>query len=80
MTPVEINAYYRHYKGGLYRIDAIATHSENNKQMVIYTNIEGETWVRPLEMWNERANDQPRFAIVEEQSAAHFEFEKARIK
>lgn len=79
MTPT-INSYYRHYKGGLYRVDAIALHTETEEQMVIYTNKFGDTFARPLTMWNERINGKPRFAIAEEQGCIHFEFERKRIK
>jgi hypothetical protein len=44
---------YRHYKGNLYQIIGFAKHSETYEDMVIYKPLygEGETWVRPLSMW-----------------------------
>jgi len=44
---------YRHYKGGEYEVVGFARHSETLEDMVIYKALygEGETWVRPLSMW-----------------------------
>ena len=46
---------YKHYKGGLYEVIAIAHHSETLEDMVVYKALYGECkfWVRPLKMWNE---------------------------
>ncbi len=46
---------YRHFKGGLYRVEGIARHSESGEEMVVYrSETEPEKlWVRPLSMWNE---------------------------
>lgn len=46
---------YRHYKGNLYELIGIANHSETLEKMVIYKALYsgGETWVRPLSMWDE---------------------------
>jgi len=46
---------YRHYKGNLYEVTGIANHSETLEKMVIYKALygKGETWVRPLCMWND---------------------------
>ena len=47
---------YRHYKGNLYELLYIANHSETLEKMVVYKALygEGEVWVRPLSMWNEK--------------------------
>ena len=47
---------YRHYKGNLYELLYIANHSETLEKMVVYKALygEGEIWVRPLSMWNEK--------------------------
>jgi hypothetical protein len=58
---------YRHYKGGLYRVEDIATHSENEEKMVVYRPLYGEQalWVRPLKLFMEEVEieekKQPRF-------------------
>ena len=63
---------YKHYKGNLYELLYIANHSETLEKMVVYKALygEGEIWVRPLSMWNEKVfvNGEmvPRFTLVEE--------------
>ena len=63
---------YKHYKGNLYELLYIANHSETLEKMVVYKALygEGEVWVRPLSMWNEKVLVDGemvlRFAPVEE--------------
>ena len=59
---------WQHYKGGLYEVVCVGTHTETNERLVIYRPVEGRTsrdlgsvWVRPLGMWNEIVNGVPRF-------------------
>lgn len=67
-----IGGTYRHYKGGLYRVLAIALHSETLAQMVVYETLYenelGRTWVRPAEMFLENIEVAgvltPRFQAV----------------
>jgi hypothetical protein len=49
---------YRHYKGGEYEVQGIATHSETGEQLVVYMPLYGEGgyWVRPLSMFLETVN------------------------
>ncbi len=51
-----IGGKYRHYKGNEYLVVDIATHSETEEEMVVYKALygEGQLWVRPLSMWNEK--------------------------
>lgn len=51
-TKVVIGADYRHYKGHIYKVIAIARHSETLEDMVVYQD-ENSTWVRPLSMFCE---------------------------
>ena len=46
---------YRHFKGNLYEVIAIARHSETLEPMVVYRALYGGRgiWVRPAAMWNE---------------------------
>ena len=59
---------YRHFKGGLYRVEGVARHSETLEEMVVYRALYGEggLWVRPAAMWSETVTHegvlQPRFA------------------
>jgi len=46
---------YRHYKGNVYNVLFVATHSETLEPMVVYQALYGEhgIWVRLASMWNE---------------------------
>lgn len=48
---------YKHYKGNLYEVLCVATHTETGEQLVVYKalylNDENNRWVRPLRMFNE---------------------------
>ena len=64
---------YRHFKGNIYEVIAIAKHSETKEDMVVYQPLEGDQgiWVRPLSMWNEmvihNGKALPRFQKINEQ-------------
>ena len=66
---------YRHFKGNKYEVIGFAKHSETCEEMVIYRALygEGQVWVRPVSMWNERVEWNgkvcPRFAYIEEKNA-----------
>lgn len=44
---------YRHYKGSLYHLMAIARHTETKELMAVYNGLgkENRTWVRPFVMF-----------------------------
>lgn len=52
---IKIDGIYRHFKGNMYHVIAIATHSETLEKMVVYKALYGEQgiWVRPLSMFEE---------------------------
>ncbi len=53
---------YRHYKGGLYALICVGRHSETEEWLVTYRDAKGDYWVRPLAMWNQLVDGEPRFA------------------
>lgn len=46
---------YQHYKGAMYEVIGIATHSETEEKLVVYRTLYGDKgmWVRPLDMFLE---------------------------
>jgi hypothetical protein len=62
---------YRHFKGGEYNVQGVATHSETGESMVVYSPLYGEggLWVRPLSMFLEMVERDgeryPRFTYIE---------------
>lgn len=46
---------YRHFKGNLYEVIGVASHSETLEPMVVYRALYGDggLWVRPASMWSE---------------------------
>jgi len=48
------SGFWRHFKGGVYRVHCVAKHSENpDDWYVVYENAKSEWFVRPLVMWLE---------------------------
>ena len=69
MQEISLNKVYRHYKGNLYRVIALAKHSETGEEMVVYKSVKnGDVWVRPKIMWNEFVDDNKtlRFTLIED--------------
>lgn len=72
MREVVIGGLYRHFKGHLYRVSAVARHSETLEELVIYTDDTGNTWARPKGMFlgiaeqGEKAI--PRFRLEREEA------------
>jgi len=65
-----IGTTYRHYKGTLYTVIALAKHSETEEDMVVYQDIEHpeKIWARPKGMFEEMIEVQgktmPRFTLI----------------
>jgi hypothetical protein len=66
---------YKHFKGKLYEVIALARHSETREEMVVYKALyvheefgKDTVWVRPLKMFIEHVERDgysgPRFAYV----------------
>ncbi len=61
---------YRHFKGNLYQVIGVASHSETLEPMVVYRALYGQggLWVRPAAMWLETVDRDdyhgPRFRYV----------------
>lgn len=56
---------YNHYKGGLYEVISMATHTETNEKLVIYKSINfGSIYARPYEVWNSDIEGVKRFILV----------------
>ena len=68
MQEITVGKMYKHYKGNIYKIIALAKHSETEEEMIVYQNIEkGDIWVRPKKMWNEKVNNTFRFKLINNQ-------------
>ena len=74
---IERGSLWRHYKGGIYFVAGVATHSETQETLVIYHRPEMPDhyelppmprWARPLKMWHEIVltpkGPCPRFALA----------------
>ena len=53
MREIRQGQFYRHFKGGLYQVMAIATHSETKEKMVVYQALYGDygIYVCPYDMF-----------------------------
>lgn len=69
MQEIIVGKSYKHYKGNIYKIIALAKHSETGEDMIVYQNTEkGDIWTRPASMWNDIVNvngkDVLRFTLI----------------
>lgn len=61
---------YQHYKGQLYQVLQVATHSETAEKLVVYQCLYGDysIWVRPFDMFIETViidgESRPRFKFM----------------
>ena len=57
MREIIVGAKYKHFKGTLHKVIALAKHSETQEEMVVYTHEDtGEIWVRPYEMFTSKVD------------------------
>ena len=58
---------YRHFKGTLYRVMAVAEHTESGQSLVVYhaESAPGKVWVRPLTMFMSAVNRE-KYPTVEQ--------------
>ena len=74
MREVKEGQTYRHFKGNLVKIIAVAKDSETLEKMIVYTH-DGDTWVRPYDMFLSEVDHKKypdvkqkyRFELVEEE-------------
>jgi hypothetical protein len=71
----KVGRFYKHYKGGTYKVLNLAKHTETNEGLVIYQSVEfGSFYARPIDMWFDNVNDTPdgdgrvvyRFVLIDE--------------
>lgn len=60
------STWYKHYKGGIYRVLAHASREEDLEQMVVYQGLDGKNWVRTLKNFEELVDGVPRFSKIGE--------------
>jgi hypothetical protein len=70
MRELKIHGIYKHYKGDLYIVEDIATHSETGEKLVIYRGLYGGSplYARPLTMF------------LDKHDGEHYRFELREIE
>lgn len=70
---------YKHFKGNLYEVLAIAKHTETMEDMVVYKEVEGEaTYVRPFEMFVSKV-DKEKYPEVLQTYRFELQDEKSKL-
>lgn len=67
MDEIMVNKLYKHYKGNVYKVIALARHSETGEDMVVYQSVKiGDIWCRPKTMWFDKIDDNTtRFTLID---------------
>lgn len=53
MRKIEVGKIYKHFKGNIYKVIAVAKHTETEEDMVIYIDLNNnKVWARPYQLFN----------------------------
>jgi len=70
---------YKHFKGNLYKVIAIAKHTETLEDMVVYREVDGEkTYARPLEMFASKV-DKEKYPEVSQTFRFELQNQKSKL-
>lgn len=74
---IKIHGIYKHYKGDLYLVEDIATHSETLEKYIVYRALYGDEklWIRPYDMFNSKL-DKEKYPNAKQE----YRFELQNIK
>ena len=77
MREIKVNTVYRHFKGDLYLVEGIATHSETEEKIVVYRALYEDfgLYVRPYDMFISEV-DHEKYPDIKQK----YRFEEADIK
>lgn len=77
MRKIKANTVYRHFKGDLYLVEGIATHSETEEKMVVYRALYEDygLYVRPYDMFISEV-DHEKYPDIKQK----YRFEEVDIK
>lgn len=70
---INVGDKFRHFKGTVYRVIAIAKHSETNEELIVYADEKGNTWARPRHMFSSMI-DREKYPDVKQK----YRFEKIK--
>ena len=67
MREIKVGAKYKHFKGTIMEVIAIAKHSETLEDMVIYKHLEdNQIWARPMDMFNSKVDKEKYPDVTQE--------------